>query len=594
MGKMICWILMLCMALACVCGLAEGTVTPSEPDKDAQGWIESGDGKIYGDLDELIAQIAKGKIYIQTEKAVRLKDVDARSLIDIRFLPDPEAFTGAKFTVRATLEDPGKVEDLSALEDIDFSQYKDMEEEQIITLYVWVMRIEEQQPQPTVPPVVTPSEPTAAPDETSKPEPTDRPVAIKVQSQGAVKGEWTNEAPVFTLSGIPENVQGLRYAAIVYDREIIELDGDRYIADIEGVTQLRFAIVDEMGDIVSSSERVTVYVDLTAPENVSAAGSMQKSYALIVTASDAVSGAVGVSVDGGETWEEIQDGEAWGHAFGQETVLEEGMLCVKDAAGNIWTNEESIVLGALEQGGGGGGYSGGVHKPHSENDTGDTGKTTYTQAALFAEDMPQSELEISGRTITLTASCSDKQDVQALFSVEFGTWAQEAGEKGGLESLHAGQMSTQDNMLVLSAITPEEMQGPLSYTLHFDGAALRTLYLSGVKTLVLRVGDGVAVFQTAGFTAGTAYTRLKIAGTPSRHFQYAATISELPEGEERTADEINICQSYAFTLKVEMQGQEWQLVPAQDEQMYTQKVYCVPADYMNVPQEQWAELQNEK
>lgn len=580
MRRIVCWLLTMCLALSCAAGVAQGTVTPSEPDKTAQGWVSApgAEERIYGDLADLVALAPQGKIYVQTDGAVRLKEIDARTLADIAFLPDPDAFVDGEYIVRITLEDPDRAEDLAGLTDVDCSEYADMEQEQILTLYVWVMQV---------------LAPTHAPTVTPEPQPTPEPVTICVQAKGVQQGEWVNSAPEFRLSGIPEGEQGLAYAVILYDREIIALEGNNYTAETEGVYSLRFVILDAMGDIVSASESVTVYVDTTAPETVSVLPSQQKSYALVVTAADSLSGVCAVSTDGGETWSDLADEQPWGYAFGKPTSLAPGMLCVRDGAGNIWTNEEEILLGAIvQESSGGGGYSG-VYKPHAENTTGNDGATGYAQAELASDGEPVDTLEISGRQIGVVCLQDGEEPVAARLSVSFTKWIAQEGDEGGLLAAHTGEKTQEDDVLVLRAVLPEEMEGESpAFVWNFDGAALRTLYLSGVNRLVCLAGESAAVFPTAGFTAGTDYTRLKIGGVGSRYFVYSVSMRALEEEEAREADPVNQTHNCEFVLQVDVQGESWQMLPAQDERMMALDVYCVPAEYLEMPMAQWNDVQN--
>lgn len=594
MRRIVCWLLAMYLALSCVAGFAQGAVTPSEPDKTAQGWISApgAEERIYGDLADLVALAPQGIIYVQTDRAVRLKEIDARTLADIAFLPDPDVFADGEYIVRITLEDPDRAEDLEGLTDVDCSEYVDVE--QILTLYVWVMQVLAPTPQPTAAPSEAPAdEPTPAPTVTPEPQPTPESITICVQARGVQQGEWVNTAPEFRLSGIPEGEQDLAYAVILYDREIITLEGNSYTAESEGVYSLRFVILDAMGDIVSASESTTVYVDTTAPETVSALPSQQKSYALVVTAADSLSGVCAVSTDGGETWSDLADEQPWGCTFEKPTSLASGMLCVRDGAGNIWTNEEEIVLDAIvQESSGGGGYSG-VYKPHAENTTGNDGATGYAQVGLASDGEPADTLEISGRQISVVCLQDGEEPVAAQLNVSFTKWIAQEGDEGGLLAAHTGEKTQEDDVLVLRAVLPKEMEGESpAFVWNFDGAALRTLYLSGVDRLVCLAGESAAVFPTAGFTAGTDYTRLKIGGVGSRYFVYSASMRALEEEEAREADPVNQTQNCEFLLQVDVQGESWQMLPAQDERMMALDVYCVSAEYLEVPMAQWNDVQN--
>lgn len=593
------WSLLLIVLLICGAIPAQGTVTPSEPDPSAQGWIDLGpDGVHSGDLYDLIGIAQGGKIYVQARNAVEIEGIFPRLLEDVEFEPDPEVFTGGEHVVRITLEDPDEAEDISLIEDIDLAQYADAPEDALITVYIWVMQIlptpeptptptPTPMPEPTSTPVSTPTpEPTPLPTPAPTPLPTPEPVKISVEAEGLRPGEWSPVAPQFSLSGIPEGEGGLCYAAILYDRQIVEMDGSVYRHETEGICALRFAIMDEMGDIVSVSASYTIYLDLSAPESVSAVPSTQRSYAMVLTAADSLSGAKAYSTDGGAEWIEMASSEPVGCVFSGLTVLEPGMLCVQDGAGNIWKNEEQLTFGALEKPDVGGYY--GPAKPHSENTTGNDGTTGYAQAYLCAAEEPIEALDVGGRLITLSVSGNDAQS-PALFGVSFGAPCDEAGN-GGLESLHTGEKTEKDSMIMLTAEPAEAEDGvQCEYIWQFDGAALRTLYASGIDLLVCRTGESAAVFPTIGFTAGTAYTDLKIGGTASRYFLYSASMRPLGEEEKGEPDAIIRTEKCAFTLAVDVKEERYALVPADSVEMYTQGVFCIPQEWIGMDPAQWPE-----
>ena len=66
-----------------------------------------------------------------------------------------------------------------------------------------------------------------------EPEPAEVIPALGVAAEKLVTGAWSNEMPVFTLSGIPEGM-AWSYAAIIYDERIIPMSGNTYTPDAEG------------------------------------------------------------------------------------------------------------------------------------------------------------------------------------------------------------------------------------------------------------------------------------------------------------------------------------------------------------------------
>ncbi|MDO4741078.1 MAG: hypothetical protein Q4A66_10455 [Eubacteriales bacterium] len=583
MRKILSIILSLLVAFGASAAFGEAVVTPSEPLPAAQGWFavpgpEGVETKTYGSLEELVVLRGAGEIFVLAEKPVEIEQIDARTLVDIVFLPDPEVFLSGEFRVRVTFEDPSEAEVAEDLEDIDFEPYREMEEEQPVDLYVWVMEIVE--PEPTVQP-----EPTPSPE----------PLRIAVEAQDVAQG-WSNLVPTFHLSGIPQGNTELRYAAILFDREIVELEGDTYQPPQEGIYSVRFVIVDAMGDILSASESTTLYLDWTAPEQVSAFASQQRSYAMVFSAADSLSGATEVSLNAGADWEPIENEQAKGFKFSQETILQPGMLQVRDGAGNIWQNEETLIFGALEKGGGGGYY--GPSKTHSENTTGDDGKTGYAQAYLNAGEESVWELDIAGQILSLSVERAGQEAEQAAFRVSFGRMPalNEEGERvGGPDSLHAGEFTAEDDMMLLTAEElplaegEDEQETPPAWRLSFDGAALRTLYASGVEQLVLCVGDNAVVLPTEGFCAGTRYTELKIGGTGSRYFLYTACMREAEQ--ERTPDEENRTTNMEFSLDVDVKEEAYRLIPREGEVIYAQGVRMIPAAWLDLLPEEYPALE---
>ena len=591
-------LLVFSLLLAAVGVYAEdGTVTPSEPEPEPEGWYAQGNDRVEGTLEELISALDGdgATIYLTVKKTVRLKNIQANLLANLAFEPDPDAFPDDAWRVRVTAERPA-----DGLEDIDLAAFAEEEDDVLVSLYIWAEK-PELEPEPTAEPTAEPTvEPTAAPtaeptaeptaDPTAEPtveptpEPTPVPVVISVAAKGYRQGEWMSAAPVFTLSGIPEGAEVLSYAVILFDERMEDISGETYTPDADGVFTLRFVILDEVGDIVSASEQYTLRVDITAPQ-VDAMPSDSKSYAVVVTASDSQSGLDGVSRDGGATWESFTEEGAWFYVAEKAETLAAGQLQVRDAAGNLWQNEEPIELTRVQKNHGGGG-GGGPRKEHSSNTSGNDGKTNYVAAALTASEEPVSSLTLKEHALALT-SFLNGLEAPAQFHVSFARWtpAEPDGAPCGAASLHTGDITAQDDTIVLTAVQPEglaEGEEP-EYLWRFDGALLRTLYSSGVDTLVLRLGDDIAILPTAGFTAGTRFTELKIAGTSSRYFAYEARMQRLPEtgeGEERVLPEGNWTENCLFELSVDVEEQLFQLFPHDTEEMYAENVLAAPVEAM--------------
>jgi len=199
-------------------------------------------------------------------------------------------------------------------------------------------------------------------------------------------------------------------------------------------------------------------------------------------------------------------------------------------------------------------------------------------------------MDITGRQLALRAGFDDEV-LEAEFRVQFGAkaGAGEDGERfGGTESLHTGEMTAQDDMLLLSAVLPEEAPegAEPEWIWSFDGAALRTLYASGVDTLVLCAGESAALIPTEGFAAGTEYTKLKIGGVGSRYFLYEAAMKGTGE-EKRAPDMLNLTEDMDFELRVAVQGQEYVLAPYAGEEMYCDGVRVIPLEWLDMTEDEY-------
>ena len=93
----------------------------------------------------------------------------------------------------------------------------------------------------------------------------------------------------------------------------------------------------------------------------------------------------------------------------------------------------------------------------------------------------------------------------------------------GEDEAHA-ELDAPDTLVLTAQIDPA-ITGDYAYIWRFNGVVYRLLFNSGIEYVVLQVGDHVAAFPTAGFTAGTAYTDLKAAGVSTRKFDYTIWMS---------------------------------------------------------------------
>ncbi len=319
------------------------------PEK-AETWMKVEDGFAYGTIEEMIAYAEEGsEIVLHVQTAMRIKKAPVLKISKLKFSLDADVFAGDVWKIVYLQDDPEKTEEPREL---DAETFKDAEEDFVMEMFIRV-------------------------DSTKlDPVPTEGPVIkLDVQADDYRAGEWSDVLPTFTLSGKPED-DHYSYAAIIYDERIAVLSGDTYSTTAEGVYTLRFAILDAKGDIISASERYTLMLDATQPE-VSAMVDESVDYTLHVSASDAMSGVKELSIDGGNTWVPLADGEEWVYTVQAKTTVQPGMLLVRDAAGNTWENAEEYVLDKIPSfPGGGGGGGGGRRQKETGSRRGRQGRST--------------------------------------------------------------------------------------------------------------------------------------------------------------------------------------------------------------------------
>ena len=273
----------------------------------AEAWMRAENGFAYGTLEELVACAQPGgELFLHVETAMRLKEAPVLKLSKLSFSLDEDVFKGDEWKITYLQDDPEKT---GEPRELDAKTFKDAQEDLVMEMFIRV-------------------------DSTRvDPEPTEEPtIQIEVSVDEYRAGEWSPVLPTFTLSGKPDE-GGYSYAVVIYDERIAVLSGDTYSTTAEGVYTLRFAILDAKGDIISASERYTLMLDATQPE-VSAMVDESVDYTLRVSASDAMSGVKELSIDGGNTWVPLADGEEWVYTVQAKTVVQPGMLLVRDAAGN--------------------------------------------------------------------------------------------------------------------------------------------------------------------------------------------------------------------------------------------------------------------
>lgn len=497
-------------------------VTPEPvptPDPAAQAWFISADGQlICGDLN-LILPMAQpqAQIYIMADENVLMWAVDFnQQLVDeleLEFLLDVEKYDEDMYELKVQFEPPEGMEQT------------DTEHEYI---YIWVEKKSLVTPEPTEPAA---EEPIA--------------IEISVESADYAADAWSCVRPVFTLGGIPEGDGRYTYAAIVYDERFVILSGNTYTARDEGVYDVRFAILDGIGDVVSISEKYPVMLDFTAPAylTVEMAGDSYTDFS--VYTEDALSGVASYSIDGGATW--TAPGEDGAAAFTGESgaTIAAGNILAMDAAGNIaeysedFTLPEKVSSGGYYGGGGGGGGSGEGSAPHSPTDK-EVELSAYNALELEISSEPMNTLVIGDTELELALALvsavgfEPDAEYQPLFTAELAAWstfdpnalpADEEETEATAED--DGETAAEDDgevgpdTLILTVADEALVESEYSYMFTFNGVVCRTLFNSGIDYLVLRAGDDCVALSTAGFTAGSEYTRLKTEGVSTRKFDYS-------------------------------------------------------------------------
>ena len=550
------------------------TAAPEIPD-DAEVWLQAEGQKVGGKLQDLIALLKGGEdVFIYTAKPVFVEKAPLRLLSRVRLLPDTERFKDGKYIVNVSMDNPEAVE---APELLDLAAYVDAAEGDVCDLYIWVVRVEE------TPPV----------DPTDEPEGEE--VTLQVEAADFEPAVWRNIRPTFTLSGSPED-KNWPYAVVVYDERIAVLSGDVYTAEEEGVYTLRFAILDEIGDIVDASEKYTLWLDCTPPENVSIEVDPSVSYTLHIAATDAMSGVESLSMDGGATWMPLANGEVFTYTGKQAGTIEPGMIQVRDVAGNIFESTVPYELiridGGGYYGGGGGGGGGGTGTPaktHASGDGEDTGEYDALQMELPEE--PMHRLTIDGQEMELELKLDAAEgfdvpaDYQGLFTASLAAWKQPERPADAVdEDAAEDEIPARPDTLILTAEMDANLGDRFTYVWRFNGEVYRLLANSGIRYLALQVGDDLAVFPTEGFTGGTRYTELKMLGVSTRNFDYAVYMKfDLDPSHVSAMSESDFSRDCDLSIRTEVENMAYELSSSPTGAMYFYDVYLGPVEMMEVP-----------
>ena len=568
----------------------EATSAPEEDDWKPHGeaWAILGDGtKLDGRLQDILNELSgkeredeEAEVFIRTRDMLVVSGIDEEIFDRVTLSPDEEVFDPEKaYYVEWQIQDAAPL----GAED----------ERTLPSIVVYVTRegadkpnIGDATPAPTEAPTQTPTETPAPTDEptqtpTETPAPTDEPtqtptetpaptdaptqtptetpaptgMTLEVTADGYEPGIWTNNPPVFTLSGIPEGSNEYVYGVFVCNERLILLakDTDSYVPTEEGLTSVRFAILDLMGDVVALSDQYDLMLDLSAPDGPYLSGVDYCDTVCYIEAYDSLSGLSDISYDEGETWEPYIEYEDGLSIVGEKgDTIEAGTIWVRDIAGNISVNAEEFTFGKRKRTGGTGGT--GTKPIKHVKETMDYSKANYNALELKFSDEPQTQL-VAGET-TLNLSLSEGAgDAAKPFTAKLAAW--QTDEKA----------QDKPNALVLTAQAGEE-----NSTWRFSGDVYKLLNNSGVDYLVFSTGKYMTALPTAGFTGGTQYGKLKASGVSTRKFEYT------------------LCQDEALretTLSVQVEGETYLLEEDTAQPMYRYDVLVGTTDLMKNPYESY-------
>ena len=528
----------------------------------AEGYIENGNGRTTGTLEELLSEPGRKTVFVSSKEPVRIEKFRLSLLKDVEFLPD--AGFGEGYVVAVATE-KGEIAPMA------------IEADEEVTL---IISVEKQ-----------------AEDETGDPDGTgpeggesggddDAELKLKVTPRSFTDGEWQNEIPSFLLEGIPEGNEDCVYAAIIYDERIVPLAGDEYFAQEEGTYVVRFAILDALGDIADKSEKYLLMLDFTEPE-LAIEVSAEHDYTMTLSASDLLSGVIEFSLDGGESWTPLNEGESIVHTEARRKVFAPGMIQVRDQAGNVAMNLEEVVLDAIPKepaymGGWSGGGSGEPSPTAAPHASGNGDAAPYDAYELALPEGPVEVLTLGGEELDLSLELTGEdipEDEPALFTAELTAWA--------VENPLDSELEPEKNTLVVRA-EAGEAEEPYTCTWRINGAVLRKLYNTDITYLALAAGDAVLSLPTIGFTAGTRYAELKMEGVSTAEFDYEIVLHIDPNAD--AADFVPAENGWILTgscvpeIHAEVAGERFDMIDRlSTPEMYPIDVYCGPADLPEYP-----------
>jgi hypothetical protein len=301
-----------------------------------------------------------------------------------------------------------------------------------------------------------------------------------------------------------------------------------------------------------------------------------------------------LSLDGGETWTDFADGEEHVIRVSEKLVIPAGMIQVKDNAGNITASDQDCVLDKLPDWGGGGYVT--PRKDHASD--GEQTTTEYNALKLEIGEEPMKELVIGREKLALALTLESAEgfetprDYEPEFTARLLRWYREP-ELDAEGNPIPDEDDTPDT-LELTVVPEEKLKDVFAYRWDVNASAFKLLGNSDIRYLVLRVGDEIVSLPTEGFTGGTRYVELKMAGVANKKFDYAIRmlfdLTPLPEGQEEeefVPDEdgvyVDVSRVCDIEIETTVEEETWRLSPLRVGEMYYYDVYVGPSEMLEKP-----------
>jgi hypothetical protein len=233
-----------------------------------------------------------------------------------------------------------------------------------------------------------------------------------------------------------------------------------------------------------------------------------------------------------------------------------GTLGVRDQAGNVAVWGEAIQITAGGGGGGargtggstGGGRGGGRSVYHSASLYSNV--TVYGGVDLVVQTGEMDILTIGDTQLPLCLLTDDGTGTAAPFTAALRTWGEASTEVDAADTL------------VLTGTG-----GDGSFVWAFNGTAYRQLAASGIRYLVLNVGQRAVALSTAGFSAGVRYSLYRMAGLASGAFDYA----------------VHMDTQSSFAMSVTVDGETWALTGDAQSEFYYYDVLSGTVGMLSLP-----------